>query len=78
MEDTYSYLRTFADSWGLLALFLIFLGVIFWVFRPGSSKVHKDAANVPFRNEDRPAPDVAETVAETTEAKDDKLEEGRQ
>ena len=32
----YSLLRQFADSWGLLYLFLLFAGVIAFTFRPGS------------------------------------------
>ncbi|ATI41591.1 CcoQ/FixQ family Cbb3-type cytochrome c oxidase assembly chaperone [Pacificitalea manganoxidans] len=51
--DTYSYLRHLADSWALLVLTLIFLGVIGWCFRPGSRALHDDAADVPFRH-DRP------------------------
>ena len=57
MEDhPYSILRIFADSWGLLFLFLLFVGAIIWVFRPGARKAHDDSASIPFRNEDRPAP----------------------
>ncbi|SEW43034.1 cytochrome c oxidase cbb3-type subunit 4 [Cognatiyoonia koreensis] len=55
--DTYSLLREFADSWALLALFLFFVGVMLWVIRPGSNKVHRDIAQIPFRNEDAPACD---------------------
>ena len=55
-EHPYSILRIFADSWGLLFLFLAFLGVVIWVFRPGSRKMHQDLANIPFRHEDKPAP----------------------
>ncbi|MFV0358507.1 cbb3-type cytochrome c oxidase subunit 3 [Tropicimonas sp.] len=58
--DTYSLLRGFADSWMLLFLFLCFLGVIFWVFRPGSSREQRDSANIIFRHEDAPAADLAE------------------
>ncbi|SFJ57826.1 cbb3-type cytochrome c oxidase subunit 3 [Jannaschia pohangensis] len=47
--DTYSFLRELADSWALLVLTLIFLGVIAWAFRPGSRPLHDDAAAVPFR-----------------------------
>ncbi|MDK3073970.1 cbb3-type cytochrome c oxidase subunit 3 [Sedimentitalea sp. JM2-8] len=54
MEE-YTFLRQFADSWMLLLLFAVFVGVVFWVFRPGSSKTHTDSANIPFRNEDKPA-----------------------
>ncbi|MDW3224475.1 MAG: cbb3-type cytochrome c oxidase subunit 3 [Paracoccaceae bacterium] len=55
--ETYSLLREFADSWMLLLLFLVFVGMMLWVFRPGSRKLHQDTANIPFRNDDRPAPD---------------------
>jgi cytochrome c oxidase cbb3-type subunit 4 len=53
--DTYSFLRQLADSWALLALTLIFLGVILWAMRPGSNAVHRDIANSIFRNEKQPA-----------------------
>ncbi len=49
--DTYSFLRELADSWALLTLTLIFLGVIAWAFRPGARALHDDAAAVPFRGE---------------------------
>jgi cytochrome c oxidase cbb3-type subunit 4 len=51
----YETLRHFADSWVLLALTLIFLGVIVYAFRPGSRATHDDAAQSIFRNDDRPA-----------------------
>ena len=53
--ETYSFLREFADSWALLALVLIFVGVVVFVFRPGSRKLHDDAANSIFRNDRHPA-----------------------
>lgn len=53
--DTYSFLREFADSWMLVALFAFFIGVVVFAFRPGSSKVYSDVADIPFRNEDKPA-----------------------
>lgn len=53
--DMYSLLRQFADSWALLFLFLVFLGVVFWAWRPGSRKIHDDVANVVFRNDLKPA-----------------------
>ncbi|MEI4232611.1 cbb3-type cytochrome c oxidase subunit 3 [Roseovarius sp. D22-M7] len=55
--ETYSMLRQFADSWMLLVLFLFFIGVVAWVFRPGARKKYEDPSNIPFRHEDRPAPD---------------------
>lgn len=53
--ELYSILRQFADSWVLLAMTLFFLGVIVWAFRPGSTRTYQDTANIPFRNEDKPA-----------------------
>ena len=53
----YHFLRELADSWALLALFVFFVGTWVWAFRPGSRDIHGDAANVPFRHEDRPIAD---------------------
>jgi cytochrome c oxidase cbb3-type subunit 4 len=53
--ETYTLLREFADSWVLLGLTLIFIGVFVWAFRPGSRTVHQQVANVVFRNDDKPA-----------------------
>lgn len=54
--ETYSFLREFADSWMLLALFTFFVTVFLWVFfRPGSSQTYQDVADIPFRHEDKPA-----------------------
>ncbi|MFY9212358.1 MAG: cbb3-type cytochrome c oxidase subunit 3 [Aestuariivita sp.] len=53
--ETYTFLRQLADSWFLLAMFCFFVGVIIWVFRPGSTKEYRDTANVVFRHEDKPA-----------------------
>ncbi|WP_102226270.1 cbb3-type cytochrome c oxidase subunit 3 [Acidimangrovimonas sediminis] len=60
--STYDTLRHFADSWMLLLLVLIFLGVIVWAFRPGSRGDQRDAATSIFRNEDRPARDGREAA----------------
>ncbi len=54
MEE-YTFLRQLADSWFLLGLFSFFVGVVLWVFRPGSTKTYKDTADIPFRHEDKPA-----------------------
>jgi cytochrome c oxidase cbb3-type subunit IV len=53
--DTYSLLREFADSWMLLFLFSVFVVVVIWAFRPGSTKIYKDVADIPFRHSDKPA-----------------------
>ncbi|MBK0327494.1 cbb3-type cytochrome c oxidase subunit 3 [Rhodobacteraceae bacterium F11138] len=68
MEE-YTFLRQFADSWMLVVLFLFFIGVVVWVFRPGSSKTYEDTANIPFRHEDKPAPQADDTTATPKEAR---------
>ena len=49
---SYEILRQFADSWGLLYLFVVFIGVIVYLLRPAAKQQAKDAAQIPF-NEDR-------------------------
>ena len=61
--ETYSLLRQFADSWMLLVLFGFFVGIFFWVIRPGSREIHDQTSTIPFRNEDRPAPGPKEGEA---------------
>lgn len=46
--DTYSIFREFADSWGLLGMFLFFVTAVLILFRPSAKTLHKDAANIPF------------------------------
>lgn len=53
--DTYSLLREFADSWMLLSLFVFFVAVLLWAFRPGSRPTHMVAATAIFRHQDKPA-----------------------
>lgn len=53
--ELYTLLREFADSWMLLFLFTFFMGIVFWAFRPGSTKVYEDTASIPFRHVDAPA-----------------------
>lgn len=62
--ETYSLLREIADSWMLLVLFIFFVGMALWVFRPGSTKIYNNPANIPFRHEDKPAPDRADSAKE--------------
>ncbi len=47
----YETLRQFADSWGLLYLFILFVGVILFTFRPGSKKAADEAAQIPLKGE---------------------------
>lgn len=60
--DTYSIFRQIADSWVLLMMFCFFGGVILWAFRPGSKQVHREAADLVFRN-DKIAPEGVDTPA---------------
>jgi cytochrome c oxidase cbb3-type subunit 4 len=48
--ETYSLMRQFADSWGLLAMTLFFLGVVVWVLLPGRKRDAQDAAEIPFKD----------------------------
>ena len=47
----YNTMRHLADSWGLLYLVVIFLGVIYFTFRPGSKDQADKNAQIPL-NED--------------------------
>ncbi len=47
----YSTLRNLADSWGLLYLFLVFVGVVLFTFRPGSRKQAEKNANIPLKED---------------------------
>lgn len=58
--ETYTWLRAFADSWHLLFMFLFFIAVVIFAFRPGSRKVHEETSNLIFRNDERPAADSDE------------------
>lgn len=55
--ELYSLLRAFADSWMLLALTLFYLGVCVWVFLPGQRAGAKNAAGIPFRNDEPARPE---------------------
>ena len=45
---TYHWFRAFADSWGLLAMTLLWAGFIGWAFLPGNRGRHRRAANLLF------------------------------
>ena len=49
---TYNDLRHFADSWGLLAMALLFLTLIAWPFRKGARRHHDEAANMIFKDDE--------------------------
>ena len=47
----YDTIRGLADSWGLVYLFVLFVGAIFFTFRPGSKKASDDAAQIPLKED---------------------------
>ncbi len=51
MDFDYQSMRTFADSWGLVYMVVVFLLVIAWVFRPGARKRSEDASRIPFKED---------------------------
>lgn len=49
---SYELLRHLADSWGLLMMTLIFLGLCAWPFRPGARDVNEAAARMILQDDD--------------------------
>ncbi|AVA26325.1 cbb3-type cytochrome c oxidase subunit 3 [Rhizobium sp. LEGMi198b] len=49
--ETYTAMRHFADSWGLLAMALFFVGAIAFTLRPGSKKIANEAADIPLKDD---------------------------
>lgn len=47
----YSTFRELADSWGLVYLFLMFVCVAFFTFRPGSKKTADEISMIPFKED---------------------------
>jgi len=47
----YHTMREFADSWGLLAMALFFVGAALFAFRPGSRKAADEAARIPLEDD---------------------------
>ena len=48
----YETLRQLADSWGLVYLVTVFVGVILFTFRPGTKERAEEIANIPLREDD--------------------------
>jgi cytochrome c oxidase cbb3-type subunit 4 len=49
--ETYTAMRHFADSWGLLAMALFFVAAAVFVFRPGSRRLADEAAQIPLKDD---------------------------
>ena len=57
--EHYSLLREFADSWALLVMAIFFVAMLIWPFvRPNARTFYEDPSQIPFRHEDKPAPEV--------------------
>lgn len=48
----YDTLRHFADSYALIVMFAIFLGLCAWPFRPGAKAHNQQAAHSIFKDDD--------------------------
>lgn len=48
----YDTLRHFADSYGLIFLGILFVGLIGWTFRKGAHRDHARAATMIFKQDD--------------------------
>lgn len=49
--ETYTALRQFADSWGLLGMVVFFVGAVLFVFRPGGRASAEEAARIPLKDD---------------------------
>jgi cytochrome c oxidase cbb3-type subunit 4 len=47
---TYDALRHFADSWGLVAMAMLYLLLVGWHFRPGAKQRSRDAVSMIFED----------------------------
>jgi cytochrome c oxidase cbb3-type subunit 4 len=50
-HSLYEGLRLLADSWGLVALFVVFLGLVLWPLRPSMRERNENAARVIFEDD---------------------------
>ena len=48
---TYQSVAQFAQSWGLVYLVVLFLGVLVYALRPKAKKTFEDAADIPFKED---------------------------
>ena len=47
----YDALRHFADSWGLLFMMVVFVGLVAFVYRKGARRKYDDYAKIPLRDD---------------------------
>ncbi|MCC0036411.1 MAG: cbb3-type cytochrome c oxidase subunit 3 [Hoeflea sp.] len=49
--ETYTAMRHFADSWGLVFMFVVFVGVVLFMLRPGAKHAANEAAQIPLKED---------------------------
>lgn len=49
---SYDSFRHFADTYGLIYLFVLFAGVVVYALWPANRKKFRDAASIPLREDD--------------------------
>lgn len=49
--EIYTAMRHFADSWGLLAMTIFFVGAVLFAFRPGGRASAEEAARIPLQDD---------------------------
>ena len=47
----YDTLRHFADTWGLISLALLFVGIVLFVLRPGAKRKYDENAKIPLKED---------------------------
>lgn len=50
-HSIYENLRHIADSWGLMAMLVVFVGLCLWPFRPGAKSLNQEAAEAIFKDD---------------------------
>jgi cytochrome c oxidase cbb3-type subunit 4 len=50
-HSTYEFMRQLADSWGLLAMVILWLAFALWTFRPGAKQRNHEAATMIFKDQ---------------------------
>ena len=57
MQDTYTRLSQFAQSWALAGMAVFFVLAVAWVFLPGNRRTYDDAARSILRDDRKPDAD---------------------
>ena len=69
-ETTYAFLREFAGSWALLAMFLFYVAAILRALSPGRREANREASEIVMRNDTLPRDDRGDDAASCTKGCD--------